>query len=74
MAAILVGGEKGGTGKSTVAINLAVEFAKTGQQVLLVDCDKQQTAAKGNRLLSPQAFVDLRSRRLSLILSAAMMW
>jgi chromosome partitioning protein len=45
MAAILVGGEKGGTGKSTVAINLAVEFAKTGQQVLLVDCDKQQTAA-----------------------------
>ncbi len=45
MAAILVGGEKGGTGKSTVAINLAVEFAKTGQHVLLVDCDKQQTAA-----------------------------
>jgi chromosome partitioning protein len=42
MAAILVGGEKGGTGKSTVAINLAVEFAKTGHQVLLVDCDKQQ--------------------------------
>jgi chromosome partitioning protein len=45
MAAILVGGEKGGTGKSTVAINLAIEFAKTGQHVLLVDCDKQQTAA-----------------------------
>jgi chromosome partitioning protein len=45
MPAILVGGEKGGTGKSTVAINLAVEFAKAGQQVLLVDCDKQQTAA-----------------------------
>ena len=40
MAAILVGGEKGGTGKSTVAINLAVEFAKIGQQVLLVDCDE----------------------------------
>jgi chromosome partitioning protein len=41
---LLIGGEKGGSGKSTIAVNLAIEAALAGQKVLLVDGDKQGTA------------------------------
>jgi chromosome partitioning protein len=37
--------EKGGTGKSTSAINCAVALAKSGQRVLLVDLDPQANAS-----------------------------
>ncbi len=43
---ILVGGEKGGTGKSTVATNLAIMFRIAGFDTHLVDCDKQQTSLR----------------------------
>ena len=43
---ILVGGEKGGTGKSTISENLAAHFAVEGIDVMLIDADKQGTAAK----------------------------
>lgn len=43
---VLIGGEKGGTGKTTIATNLAVWLALGGRDVLLVDADKQQSARK----------------------------
>ena len=41
---VLIGGEKGGTGKSTIATNLAAIQSIKGNDVLLLDTDKQATA------------------------------
>lgn len=41
---ILVGCEKGGVGKTTVAVNIAVELKKGGSDVLLVNADRQESA------------------------------
>lgn len=43
---ILIGGEKGGSGKSTTATNLSVYLALEGCDVMLLDADKQATATK----------------------------
>ena len=42
---ILVGGEKGGSGKTTIATNLAAMLAEKGRDVLLVDTDTQGSAS-----------------------------
>lgn len=42
---ILLGGEKGGTGKSTITTNLATLHAVNGRSILLVDADKQASSA-----------------------------
>ena len=42
---LLVGNQKGGCGKSTIAVNLCAELAKHGCDVMLVDADHQGTAA-----------------------------
>ena len=42
---LVVGGIKGGIGKSTVAANLAVLAARAGPDVLLIDADPQETTA-----------------------------
>ena len=42
---VLVGSQKGGCGKSTTAVNLCAELARNGKDVVLVDADRQCTAA-----------------------------
>lgn len=54
---LLLGGEKGGTGKSTLATNLAVWLANKGKDVILIDTDRQRTSSH---------FVDRRNERGSL--------
>lgn len=41
---VLVGGEKGGTGKSTVATTLAAMAQQRGRDVVLIDADVQKTS------------------------------
>lgn len=43
---LLVGGEKGGTGKSMISCNLAAYLANKGRDVMLMDADPQATATK----------------------------
>ena len=42
---VVCGGIKGGSGKTTVATNLAVILSNEGRDALLVDADDQETAA-----------------------------
>jgi chromosome partitioning protein len=42
---IVVGGIKGGSGKTTVATNLAVMRSAAGRDLLLIDADDQETAS-----------------------------
>jgi len=43
---ILLGSQKGGCGKSTIAVNLCAELARTGADVVLVDADRQSTSSR----------------------------
>ncbi len=45
MGIVLFGGEKGGTGKTTLATNMAAMLALQGKDVLLLDTDRQGTAS-----------------------------
>jgi chromosome partitioning protein len=51
---LAVGNVKGGVGKTTLAINVAIARANAGQEVLLVDGDEQQTAMTFTQLRSEQ--------------------
>lgn len=44
---LVVSNRKGGTGKTTVSVNLAAEFAALGRRVLLIDLDSQGHCAMG---------------------------
>ena len=43
---LLVGNSKGGTGKSTIALNLACELVVRGSDIVIVDSDIQASVAK----------------------------
>jgi chromosome partitioning protein len=45
MSVVIIGGTKGGTGKTTMVINMAVENVKKGKKILLLDCDKQSSSS-----------------------------
>ena len=44
-----IGGIKGGSGKTTIAVSMAVLLAQIGRNVLLVDADVQATATEFSR-------------------------
>jgi chromosome partitioning protein len=41
---VLIGGEKGGVGKSTITTNIAVEASRRATQVIIIDTDPQHTS------------------------------
>ncbi|KZY62507.1 cobyrinic acid ac-diamide synthase [Oleiphilus sp. HI0061] len=43
---ILIGSQKGGCGKSTLAVNICAELARLGKDVCLVDGDRQGTSSR----------------------------
>ncbi len=45
---LTVGNVKGGVGKTTLAVNIAITRALAGRDVLLVDGDEQGTAARSS--------------------------
>jgi chromosome partitioning protein len=54
---VLIGGEKGGTGKTTLATNLAAMRVREGRDVLLLDTDIQGTANLWSQLRDEQGIV-----------------
>ena len=55
---VVVGGIKGGSGKTTIATNLAVMRALDGSDVLLIDADDQETASDFTMLRNERAAVE----------------
>lgn len=55
---ILIGGEKGGTGKTTIATNLAAIRKLKGHDILLIDTDKQGSASAWSDIRDAQASVE----------------
>jgi len=58
---IMIGGEKGGSGKSTTATNLAAYLVMEGHDVMLLDADKQATATKWIARRNEAAYKEIHS-------------
>jgi len=66
---VALAGLKGGTGKSTLAVNLAAHRASLGKRALLVDSDKQGSAWYWHMVRSVEGVVltvDVRTNLQSL--------
>lgn len=59
MAVISIANAKGGAGKTTVAVLLAMEFAQKGETVVIFDCDPLAFAAKWHSLRGKVDFVSV---------------
>lgn len=42
---VVIGNEKGGAGKTSIAVSIAAAWARRGRRIMLVDADPQQAAA-----------------------------
>jgi chromosome partitioning protein len=73
MKTIALLSNKGGAGKTTIAINLAIAAVLEGQQVALIDVDPQGSSAQwgDSREAEEPAVVSVQASRLDKVLDAA---
>lgn len=71
MKVISVVNSKGGTGKTTISVNVATRLAMLGNKVLLIDMDEKQNSSlkvveirNGNAELSPISAVTMKAKSL----------
>lgn len=71
MKVISVVNSKGGTGKTTISVNVATRLAMLGNKVLLIDMDEKQNSSlkvveirNGNADLSPISAVTMKAKSL----------